>query len=120
MPWVAYISRVLINLLHLIVVVAVLAGIRDPSERAITSLLGMLYVTIRSQAVMREITDSDVAFAITKKLDLIYYQLDHSFEIPDKRAARTAIATEQVKLYIDAVFLFLISLACLWTFFTAH
>ena len=51
MKWFGYIWRVAVNLFYLVVVAAVLFNLRDPSEKSIISVPGLLYVTIRSIAI---------------------------------------------------------------------
>lgn len=117
---VAYTWRIAVNIFYVIVVIVVLMDIKNPSEKAIVSVLGLIYVLIRSQAILQAISDSTVMAAIGERLDQIYYHIDHSFEMPDAKAAKAAIETAHIKLYIDGVFLSFISIACLWAFFTAY
>jgi hypothetical protein len=115
-----YFWSVSVNLFCLAVVIIVLADIKSESERAILSVLGMIYVLIRSIALGQTIIYGDIIAAFEARLDQIQYRVDGTFEMPDRREARAALDHQHVKLYIDALFLGLVSIACLWSFFTAH
>jgi len=115
-----YSWSVALNLFYLLVVVIVLIDIKDASERAILSALGLIYVLIRSVAISQSIAYANIIAAFEARLDQIQYRVDGTFEMPDHREARAALDHQHVKLYIDALFLGLVSIACLWSFFTAH
>ena len=116
----AYSWRVLVNLFYLAVVGAVLLSIKDGSEKAIISVLGILYVLIRSVAIGQAIAFGNVANALDERLDEILYFVNSAHEKLDRPAVRDELNYQHVKLYIDGFFLWLISLGCLWSFFLAH
>jgi hypothetical protein len=115
-----YIWRVLVNLFYLFVVGAVLIGISAPMERAIIAVLGLIYVTIRMQAISQGIATSSIVALFQEQIDEIRYHVDGTFEVPNRADQQSALGTIRAKLYIDAFFLSIISLACLAAFFTAH
>ena len=49
MRWLGYLWRIAANLFYMLVVFAVLIGIRDPMEKSIISVLGIIYTTVRSE-----------------------------------------------------------------------
>jgi hypothetical protein len=116
----SYSWSVSVNLFYLVVVLVVLFNTKDASERAILSALGMIYVLIRSIAIGQSIAYANIMAAVEARLDQIQYRVDGTFEMPDHREARSALDHQHTKLYIDAMFLGLVSIACLWSFFTAH
>ena len=120
MRWLGYIWRVIVNLFYLVVVAAVLIGISNPMEKAIISVLGILYVTIRSVGIGTAMGMTGMALSLQHQIDAIRYAVDNSFEIPDGQDETEAVEFMRNKLYIDAFFQGLISLGCLWAFFTAH
>ena len=120
MRWLGYLWRVVVNLFYLAVVAGVLIGISNPTEKSIVSVLGMLYVAIRSIGIGNALSISGVVTTFQAQIDHIRYQVDSSFEIPDRREETSAFEFVRNKLYIDAGFLSLVSLVCLFSFFTAH
>jgi hypothetical protein len=115
-----YIWRVAVNLFYLLVVGIVLAGIRDPSEKAIVSVLGLLYVTIRSLAIGQGLAAMLLTTSFQNQIDQIRHRVDGTFEIPNRSEEEAATGRMQTKFYIDGFFLAIISLVCLYAFFTAH
>jgi hypothetical protein len=95
-------------------------SLKDGSEKAIISVLGILYVLIRSVAIGQAIAFGNVVNALDERLDEIQYFVNAAHEKLDRSAVRDELSYQHVKLYIDVFFLGLISLGCLWSFFTAH
>jgi hypothetical protein len=120
MKWLGYIWRVAVNLFYLLVVAAVLSGIRDPSEKSIISVLGLLYVTIRSIAISQGLASMGIIGAFQRQIDQIQFRVDGTFEMPDRSDELEQVEIVRVKIYIDGFFLAIISLVCLYSFFTAH
>lgn len=120
MKWLGYSWRVLVNLFYLAIVGLVLIGISNPMEKSIISVLGMLYVTIRSIAIGQALMAMGTLTLLQNQIDQIRYHVDHSFEIPDHTEVLDTANRTRVKLYIDGCFLALTSLSCLVAFFTAH
>jgi hypothetical protein len=120
MKWLGYIWRVAVNLFYLLIVAAVLSGIRDPSEKSIISVLGLLYVTIRSIGISQGLASMGVIAAFQRQIDQIQFRVDGTFEMPDRTEELAYVETVRNKLYIDSFFLALITLICLFAFFTAH
>ena len=120
MKWFGYIWRVAVNLFFLVVVAAVLFDLRDPSEKSIISVLGLLYVTIRSIAISQGLASMGVISAFQRQIDQIHFRVDGTFEMPDQNNQLEQVEIIKVKIYIDSFFLAIISLVCLYSFFTAH
>jgi hypothetical protein len=99
---------------------AVLTSISNPSERQIIAVLGLIYVTIRTQAIFQGIGTSTVVADFQKQIDQIRYFVDGNFELPNRDRQIALLEAQQAKLFIDAFFLSVISLACLVAFFTAQ
>jgi hypothetical protein len=119
MRFLGYLWCVALNVFYFLVVAAVLLGINNAMEKSIVSVLGLIYVTIRTTAIIQGIAYTNVIAAFDGRLDKIEYRLDASFEMPDRRELRSALSYQHNKLYIDLFFLSLIGLACLWAFFAA-
>ncbi len=120
MRWLGYLWRVAVNLFYLLVVFGVLIGIRDPMEKSIISVLGIIYVAVRGAGIGNGLALIGTATQLQEQIDGIRYAIDSSFEMPDRREELSAIEFARNKLYIDMFFLSLTSLLCLWQFFTAH
>jgi hypothetical protein len=120
MRWLGYLWHVVLNLFYLFVVFGVLIGIRDPMEKSIISVLGVIYVAVRGMGIGNGLALIGITTAFQGQIDRIRYAVDSSFEMPDRREELSAIEYTRNKLYIDGFFLFLTSLLCLWQFFTAH
>jgi hypothetical protein len=116
----SYTWRVLVNIFYLAVVGVVLTSIRDPSEKSIVAVLGLIYVTLRSQAIFQAIATISIVPSFQKQIDQIQFRVDGTFEMPDRAEEYSSADTARIKLYIDGFFLGLISLVCLGVFFTAH
>jgi hypothetical protein len=115
-----YTWRVLINFFYLLVVGAVLTSISNPSEKQIIAVLGLVYVTIRTQAIFQGIGTSTIVADFQKQIDQIRYFVDGNFELPNRDRQIALLEARQAKLFIDAFFLSVISLACLVAFFAAQ
>lgn len=115
-----YIWKVLVNIFYLLVVAAVLLSINDPSEKQIIAVLGLIYVTVRTQAIFQAIGTSTVVADFQRQIDQIRYHVDGTFDLPNREEEMALLNTQQAKLYIDAFFLSIISLACLAAFITAR
>ncbi|HEY5129175.1 MAG TPA: hypothetical protein VIJ35_18140, partial [Bradyrhizobium sp.] len=100
-----------VNTFYFLVVAAVLLSINNAMEKSIISVLGLIYATIRTTAIIQGIAYSNVIAAFDGRLDKIEYHLDASFEMPDRREVGSAISYQHNKLYIELFFLSLISLA---------
>jgi hypothetical protein len=120
MRWLGYLWCVVVNLFYLLVVFTVLIGIREPMEKSIISVLGIIYVAVRSIGVGNALALSGTATAFQDQIDHLRYAVDSSFEVPDRREERSRLEFSLNKIYIDTAFLGLTSLLCLWQFFTAR
>src|SRR5438552_5675602 len=99
-----YTWRVLVNIFYLLVVGAVLTSISDPSEKQIIAVLGLIYVTIRTQAIFQGIGTSTVVADFQKQIDQIRYFVDGNFELPNRDRQIALLEAQQAKLFIDAFF----------------
>jgi hypothetical protein len=89
-------------------------------EKSIISVLGVIYVAVRSTGIGNHLTQIASATLFQQQLDRIRYAVDNTFEMPDRQEETSTIEYARNKLYIDMFFLGLTSLLCLWQFFTAH
>jgi hypothetical protein len=101
-------------------VFAALIGIREPMEKSIISVLGIIYVTVRGMGIVNGLTLIGTATSLQEQIDRIRYAVDKTFELPDRREETSMVEFARNKLYIDMFFLSLTSLLCLWQFFIAH
>jgi hypothetical protein len=120
MRFLGYLWCTTVNVFYFLVVAAVLPSINEAMKKSIISVLGLIYVTMRTTAIIQGIAYSNVIAAFDGRLDKLEYRLDASFEMPDRRKVGSAISYQHNKLYIELFFLSLISLVCLWAFFVAH
>jgi uncharacterized phage-like protein YoqJ len=104
----------------LLVVFVVLTDIREPMEKSIISVLGIIYVAVRGIGIGQGLAIMWVANGLQEQIDRIRFAVDSSFEMPDRREELSAIEFARNKVYIDSFFLIPTSLVCLWQFFTAH
>jgi hypothetical protein len=108
------------NLLYLAVVWYVLERFDQRPESVIVPILGMLYVTIRYVGL--GVYSGVVALAVA--LDDVQKRLqapDPSAYVPDEETvkARRRMDHQQIKAYLESIFIAIISLLCVWKFFTA-
>jgi hypothetical protein len=115
---VGYVWRVITNLFYLAVVVYALDSLRGRTETLIISTLGMVYVTIRSIAWGQFIAMLGTNTALQIQLDAIQARLDGAFDPVPAEDLEQAKKVWTVKWIIDTIFLALISLLCIVTFFT--
>lgn len=113
-----YIWRVLTNLFYLAVVMYALASLKGRLEMLVISTLGMIYVTIRSIAGGQFIAMLGTAAATQVQLEAIRARLDGTFDPAPTQDFEDAQRTWTVKWMIDVAFLAIISLLCIFTFFT--
>ena len=120
MKWLAYSAKVIANLFYIVVVLAVFATLRDPMEKEIIAVLGLIYTAMRSIAIGQAIGLVNALSIIDRKVDHIQYQVDSSYEKPDYAEADDLWSFGRRKLYIDIGGLSIISLICLYAFFSAR
>jgi hypothetical protein len=60
MRFIGYLWSVALNAFYLAVVAAVVFGIREPSTKSIISVLGLIYVTIRTTAIIQGMAYTNV------------------------------------------------------------
>jgi uncharacterized phage-like protein YoqJ len=119
MRWLGYIWCFAYNIFYAVVVFGVLIGIKNPFEKAIIAVLGVIYVAIRGQGIGNGLAVMQIVTAFQDQVDKIRYAVDNTFELPDRSEELSASNYVRNKLYISGCFLFLISLICLWQFFDA-
>ena len=115
---VGYIWRVIVNLFYLAVVMYALDKLHDRTETLIISTLGLIYVTIRTIAWGQFIAMLGTNSALQIQLDTIQARLDGTFDPVMPAEEITALQKSwQVKSVINSIFLAIISLFCIVTFF---
>src|SRR6476646_2228398 len=90
MRWLGYAWRVIVNLFYLLVVIGVLIGISNPMEKSVVSVLGILYVAIRSVGIGNAMGMGIMAMSLQDQMDRFRYQMDSSFEMPDRKDETSA------------------------------
>jgi hypothetical protein len=115
---IGYIWRVITNLFYLAVVMYALGELHGRKETLIVSTLGLIYVTIRTIAWGQFIATLGVTAGLQMQLDTIQARLDGTFDPMPTEDIKNAQNTWHVKWIIDSIFLAIISLLCIFTFFT--
>jgi hypothetical protein len=114
--------RVAVCLVQLAVIVYVFDRLNTRSETILVSLLGLIYATIRSLAIMQELAFAQFAFAIEKELAQIQELLgEYRNTITERRRAVAVVKNNLYggKLIINAIFIGVLSLICLFVLFGA-
>jgi hypothetical protein len=114
---VGYIWRVITNLFYLAVVLYALDRLHGRTETLIISTLGLIYVTIRTMAWGQFLATLGVTAGLQMQLDTIQARLDGTFDPMSADEIEASRNTWHVKWIIDMIFLAIISLFCLLTFF---
>lgn len=112
-----YIWRVLTNLFYLAIVGYALASLNGRLETLVISTLGMIYVTIRTIAAGQMMFHLATTSAMQVQLEAIRARLDGLFDPTPTDDIEDLKKTMSVKWAIDMVFLAIISLLCILTFF---
>lgn len=112
-----YIWKVVANIVVLIVVTFALNKLHGRSDSLVISVLGMIYVTIRSTQGFQGLAMMEIAFLHQKQLDAIRSWIDGTYQPAGRAAEWTAYKRIRNKFYIDCCFLAVISVLCGLTFF---
>lgn len=115
---VGYIWRVVINLFYLAIVLFTLNELRGRTETLVISTLGIIYVTIRTIAWGQFIATLSVTAALQSQLNTIQARLDGTFDPIPADEIEAIQKAWHIKWIIDVIFLGIISLLCMLTFFT--
>jgi hypothetical protein len=114
--------RVAACLVQLAVILYVFYRLNTRSETILVSLLGLMYATIRSLAIMQGLAFAQFAFAIDKELARIQELLgEYRNTVTERRKAVAVVENNRYggKLIISAIFIGVLSLVCLFTLFGA-
>jgi hypothetical protein len=114
---VGYIWRVITNLFYLAAVIYALGELHGRMETLIISTLGLIYVTIRTIAWGQFMGTLGMTAGLQIQLDAIQARLDGTFDPTPAYEIKALHNTWQVKWIIDGIFLAIISLLCILTFF---
>jgi hypothetical protein len=115
---VGYIWKVIVNIVILLIVATALDKLHDRSDTLIISVLGMIYVTIRTIHGFQGLAIVEIAFRHQEQLDAIRSWIDGTYSPGDRSEEWAVYKRVRAKFYIDGCFLGLISLMCALTFFT--
>jgi hypothetical protein len=115
---VGYIWKVAVNLVILFIVASALEKLHDRNEALIISVLGMVYVTIRTTQGFQGLATVEIAFRHQEQLDAIRSWIDGTYTPCNRSEEWATYKRWRAKFYIDGCFLGLISLMCALTFFT--
>lgn len=117
---VLYIWRVLWNVVQLAIVLYVFSRLQGRIENILVSILGLIYVTIRTIAFGTWQMITNMAVALDKEFVNIRRLAGEETEWRTTAIDETekAIKRTTVKLYIDMAFMALIMLVCLAQLFT--
>ena len=114
---VGYIWKVAVNIVILCIVAWALDKLHDRNDALIISVLGMIYVTIRTTQGFHGLAMVEIAFLHQEQLDAIRSWIDGTYTPGDRPEELVAYRRARAKFYIDCFFLGLISLLCALTFF---
>jgi hypothetical protein len=118
LKFLGYVWRVLTNLFYLAMVIYALSSLNGRLETLIISTLGMIYVTIRTIAAGQMMFNLATTTAMQAQLETIRARLDGLFDPTPADEVEDLKKAMSVKWGIDMVFLAIISLLCVLTFFT--
>jgi hypothetical protein len=120
-PVIGYVWRVLVNVFYVAVVLYVFDKLQGHSEAIITvSVLGLIYVTIRSIAISQgmglasalKVIESDII-----RLRELVHDEQARQRLASSKADSEVLSRERNKLAIDGFFLFIVSIICLLALF---
>ena len=116
MRFVAYCWRIFVNVIYVIIILGVFSALQTPFEHIVVSAIGLTYAAIRGMAIQRALALGPVILNFDSDLVAIRRLLgDDGLEmrIQENQDAREVWPITRVKLWIDAVFLSIISLLCI-------
>ncbi|HZH52731.1 MAG TPA: hypothetical protein VEZ16_12710 [Microvirga sp.] len=120
LKWLKYTWRVLLNLLYLGVISVVFMSIHNDQTQIIVSIGGLLWVAIKTSAIGQSFYSGIALSEIARELDAIHQRLKGlPVDTTAHAHSEEVLIYHQVRMGIDAAFMGLISLICLFQFFTA-
>lgn len=114
---VGYVWKVAVNIIILVIVASALDKLHDRTDALIISVLGMIYVTIRTTQGFQGLAIVEFAFRQQEQLDAIRSWIDGTYTPVGRSEEWSKYKQIRAKFYIDGCFLGLISLLCALTFF---
>jgi len=118
----SYIWRVLINLIQIGVILAILNSNYSPYEHLVITALVLIYISIVSFYSFYGITNYENLLFGAKQTVLIINKLvknKEEEELSDFSAEQEKLDTALIKFWINAGFIYIIYLACLYNVFIA-
>lgn|SRR5262245_13802989 len=116
----AWTWRVLFNVFQVLVVLYVFSRLQGRLEVIVVSVLGLLYLTVRTIAFSQATTLANFGSALQKEINDLVHLLGH--DIKEREAnfveMRKMVSRNIAMGYLDEAFLALISLICLFNLFT--
>jgi len=73
MRWLGYLWCMVVNLFYLLLVFVVLFGLREPMEKTIISVLGIIYVTVRGIGITNGLALMTISAHFQEQIDRIRY-----------------------------------------------
>jgi len=129
MHWVRYAWGVVVGLFNLVVILWVFSQVYEPRDKLIVAILGLIYTTMRSIALHQalyfttQLTSIHLRLAVIERATGI--KAPDLIDDDDDEMAETQVNAERMlrrshaRLYIDAVFIALAYLVCLYVVFTS-
>jgi len=102
------------NLFYVLVVAYILGRVPERGTTIILSSLGLIYVAMRSAAVMQVLNTQAVNIELAKSLDDIRSALGLERQITDFDTMQTAVSTIRNKLFIEIISFIPVTLICLF------
>lgn len=116
----AWTGRTLFNVFQVLVVLYVFSRLQGRLEVIVVSVLGLLYLTVRTIAFSQATTLANFGSALQKEINDLVHLLGH--DIKEREAnfveMRKMVSRNIAMGYLDEAFLALISLICLFNLFT--
>lgn len=122
MHWFSYLWRVVVNCFYLAVVVYVLDRLTNKPEAIVVAVLGLMYVTMRNVAIGQYLLQVGWFAHMNKQLRHVRKLLHdphHEQNEQEWLEAERTVPQQNVKLYIDLGFLWLVGIFCLLVLFTS-
>jgi len=115
-----WVWRGLVNVFQVLVVLYVFSRLQGRFEVIVISVLGLIYLTVRTIAFSQGMAFAHFGVALQKEFNDLIYLLGHDTKEREMNFAemQKIISRNIAKGYLDEVFLALIFLICLFNLFT--
>lgn len=122
LKWLSYAWTVVINLIVIGVVLAIYDRVYRSFEVIIVSLLILIYLGFQSFSMVYSKTIAETAFALDnefKRIRRLLKEEPDEYELEELQEAKKKVDKAMIKMYINAIFIFIIYLIALFNLFGA-